>query len=271
MDTTITAEAIREVERIVRDAETNRVSLYTIEGETFVHGTVSRPAVKFDPAPGSLNLSTLQGFADFVMADADEAFTKGRKRFVLITSPTTVSYGTGAHGGMKARSQLALASAVTPNLTPCIRPLADAIDPRVKWSDPETFAIHVAALFENTTKRADLLALLGAIEWSQAQTTADDGFTTVYSTRVGIKLGEAVTGGKTVARNPWTLAPFRTFAGEIDQPEALFILRTRGGGPDKAKEIALFEVGDGLWQRTAMDRIGSFLRGALGNAVPVFG
>lgn len=262
--------AVRAVQDTAREAESNKLAIEvgTIDG---IHYT--RQDLKFlskpDPRPAKAELTTLQGIADFVTDDADKAFTEGRTRFLLIESPTRVALYTGAQGPAYARHAIAQADAVVPDLSLCVRPMKD-LAPNVSWTDPETFVIAARALFVNDEPLNKLIALLGAIKWEQQQSVSDDGFTMVYATRSGIVIGDTTTGERTLAKNPWRLCAFRSFS-EIDQAPADFILRTRGGAT--SKQVALFEVGDGLWRKVAIRSIKAFLEaeGVLPDSVAVYG
>jgi hypothetical protein len=257
MDQTLGAPAIKEIERLARGAANEEKATIEVNGETLYRGGYQRLVPHEAEGPKVLPLSTLQGLADFVNDNADEEFTKGRRRFVSVDSPTEVSYWLGAAGREKRRDVIACAKAVTPNLAAVILPLSSLNDPRAYWPDPETFRVHVEALFEKSEARDRLCSLISAIEWSAAEKVADDGISAVYTTRVGVKVGDGVTGDTMVAKNPWTLQAYRTFAGEgFSQPDARYLLRTRCAD----KKVALFEVGDGMYRAVAITRIVAKLR-----------
>lgn len=270
MDQTLGPAAIKEIERLARSAASEEHNTLAVGDETLYRGGYARLAPEPDPeGPKILVLSTLQGLADLVNDDADKAFTTGRTRFLSVDSPTLVTYWLGAAGQRKQRHCVARAEAVVPNLSAILLPLASLADPRAAWPDPETFRVHVEALFEKTDRRDRLCALISAIEWTAAEKVADDGMSAVWTTRVGVKIGDDVTGDTTTAKNPWVLQAFRTFAGEgFGQPEARYLLRTR----TSQKQVALFEVGDGMHRAVAVQRIVAALRSMVkAEGVAVYG
>lgn len=99
----------------------------------------------------------------------------------------------------------------------------------------EQFVIHLQTMFTETGDRQNLLRLAGSI------------------TRVTVK-------------NPWVLAPYRTFR-EITQVASPFILRVRKGahGP----ELALFEADGGRWTLDAINQIAGYLGAALPTDVTI--
>lgn len=252
-DQTLGADAIKAIDLLAREAAAEGQNTLSVNGETLVRGGYARLKPEPDPVgPGPIELSTLQGLADLVNDDADKAYTSGRTRFVVVDSPTQVSYWLGAGGQQKTRNCIGIAKAVVAAAGAIILPLSALADPRAAWPDPETFRVHVEAIFAKTDRRDALCALISAIEWSAAEKVADDGMAAVWTTRAGVHIGDTVTGETTTAKNPWTLQPFRTFAGEgFDQPECRYLLRTR----TMQKQVALFEVDDGLWRATAIGRV----------------
>ena len=99
----------------------------------------------------------------------------------------------------------------------------------------EQFVIHLQTMFSEAEDRQNLLRLAGSI------------------TRVTVK-------------NPWVLAPYRTFR-EITQVASPFILRVRKGahGP----ELALFEADGGRWTLDAINQIAGYLGAALPTDVTI--
>ncbi|NQK92942.1 hypothetical protein HO498_01330 [Streptococcus suis] len=72
----------------------------------------------------------------------------------------------------------------------------------------------------------------------------------VVSTNMDVK--------STLAPNPVTLRPYRTFA-EVEQPASQFIYRI-----DKAGYMALFEADGGKWKLDAINNIATYLKSKLG-------
>ena len=99
----------------------------------------------------------------------------------------------------------------------------------------EQFVIHLQTMFTETGDRQNLLRLAGSI------------------TRVTVK-------------NPWVLAPYRTFR-EITQVASPFILRVRKGA--NGPELALFEADGGRWTLDAINQIAGYLGAALPTDVTI--
>src|SRR6185312_354996 len=93
------------------------------------------------------------------------------------------------------------------------------------WLLPEQFAISVQTCVKNTPDRERLLELAGGVMSEAITTSSDDG----VSQTVAVKSGISLVAKKRI-ENPFTLAPYRTFA-EIEPVPAPFILRARQTKP----------------------------------------
>ena len=228
-----------QIERLVAESLGQTVEIGGVEYATRALHDVRKP----EPEPKTIDLSTLRSFAAFVREQTAD-YAEDRGYFVHVESPTSVRLATGVFGEFNQRVDVARVRRVGQSFR------FDA------WHDPETFLIGVQTLFTDEGQKADVLKLVGNIQWDANQTTADDGVTQIVSTRVGLSFKE-----KTSTPNPWMLSAHRTFA-EVTQPSAPFILRTRGGG-DKPKQVALFEADGGQWALAAVENVRAWLAGEL--------
>lgn len=241
MAETPTAAAIMEIERLVGEALGKTV---VIDGVEYATRALHDPR-KAEPEPATVEVATLQSFADIVNASVgaihdNYAVGRGKSLFVHVESPTEVRLCTGVFGKFNQRVDVARADAIVPQFG------------FGNWTDPESFNISIQTMFLLDDERSDLLKLTGNLKWEAEATTAEDGATQRVGTKVGLSMA-----GTTSVKNPWDLRPYRTFA-EVAQPTSAFILRARGGG-DRQKQLALFEADGGAWRLDAIKSIKSWL------------
>jgi hypothetical protein len=108
----------------------------------------------------------------------------------------------------------------------------------------------------------DLQKFCAEVRSTEEVGVADDGI----SQTVQAKSGIAAVMSRAV-KNPWFLAPWRTFT-EIDQPLSPFVLRFQRGEQPTG---GLYETGDGGWQVEAVTAIAVYLREKLGTVAMVLG
>lgn len=194
------------------------------------------------PCPIQFEAFTLSGLVKWLHEDVDHLFQDFERLYVHVDNETSVYVKTMAHGRRNGRATVASC---------CISPPGFPFD---KHMPQEDFIIKLQTRFVATPDLDTVAEFVGNIRMEQEAETADDG----VSQRVTIKDG--VSGLKnTVIRNPFYLAPIRTF-DEIEQPESPLVLRIRkANGP----EAALFEADGGAWKNEAVKRIGAWLEGQL--------
>ena len=172
---------------------------------------------------------------DFTGADTDGLCADG-KLMLRVASPDQVILYGAMQGYGKHRPVLVTANAELPDIR------FDAYMP------PEEFNVMIQTCFLESETRDSVLALTGSVRTEQSLQTADDGF----SQRVTINRG-AASAATAIVRNPFMLAPRRTFA-EVTQPESPFVLRFDDGG-----KVALFAADGGAWKIDAVSNIRMFL------------
>lgn len=115
----------------------------------------------------------------------------------------------------------------------------------------EEMVILLQHRFVDNGDRARALQLVGTVKDEQVRTQSDDGVTQTVTVKGGVTLV-----GDVEVRNPFSLAPYRTFV-EIEQPLSPFILRARTGRG--GVEWSLFEADGGAWRLEAIERIRAWL------------
>lgn len=114
-----------------------------------------------------------------------------------------------------------------------------------RYHPHEQFMIFVMGEFVPSPERERLLGFLGKVTQEKVQASEDDGVTQTVTLREGASMKAQYD-----VKNPFTLAPHRTFR-EIEQPESMFILRLRRGGEAGALQLALFESSSAKWKLEA--------------------
>jgi hypothetical protein len=202
---------------------------------------------KPNPTIEPLKVGTLSGLVDYVktVASVDEAGPV----IVHIESPTYI----------KVRSILDEESARFRRHCYCVASLElvgsgvlSATRPD-QWMDAETFMIGLMTGFVATPERGELLLLLAGIRESSVREVLDNTVSQEVKTGRGIHMV-----GSTTVKNPWLLAPYRTFR-EITQPESAFILRLASAEGASRPRAALFEADGGAWKLDAIEAIKAYL------------
>ena len=230
-----------QIERLTRQGDGKLVEIDGVEYST----TPLHDPRKPEHIPETVVVHTLQGLADLVKGDDDEAYREIRGLFVHVESPTQVRLCTGIFGPFNQRAVLATAMAIVPPLQ------------LGQHMDQETFVVHVLCAYEPTEARDRVLKLAGNLTSEAVQTLADDGVTQRATARAGL-----VKVANVEVENPVELRPYRSF-GEVEQVDSPFILRLRGGGGDRPPTCALFECDGGRWRLEAIQRVKAWLLGEL--------
>lgn len=204
---------------------------------------VGKETMEFDdpslPEPKAINISTLQGVADFV-----NSHDKAKGFVIVVDNPTSVRV-TIPHTGPMAQTLTYVA--------------AGPLLPDVRYSQYlsiEDFQIMVQSRFIQTVERDAMLKVAGNLKSGIQGDVQDDGVSQTVATSASITRAE-----RTPIKNPILLAPFRTFP-EIQQPVSPFILRMQQTkqGDVQTVSIALFEADGGAWRVEAISAIGAWLK-----------
>jgi len=188
------------------------------------------------PKHETLELSTLQGLADFINGHN----TEFGRLFVVVDSPGKVRVISKINHEFKSRDQFATA-VVSQN------------DFKFgHWYQQEEFLIAMRSMFVQDANSALVLKFAGSIIDSAEVGSLDDGISQATTIKAGIANKEQV-----IIPSPLVLEPFRTFR-EIDQPGSEFVFRMRKGG-----SFSLHEADGGVWRLEAVSRIKEWLRGKI--------
>jgi hypothetical protein len=106
----------------------------------------------------------------------------------------------------------------------------------------EDFIINVMTKFERNATSEQLLKLASNVKAEKLQTSDDDGYSQVATTKGGVVLS-----GTTNVKNIWELATYKTFP-EVDQPVIPYVLRLHQQGGDSMPLFALYDCDGGAWK-----------------------
>jgi len=189
-----------------------------------------------------LYINTLSGLIQYVKQNADDLDLK--KTFVCVEDEKTVHLYTGLSEDWREREHLIEVSA------------------KIYLSDfdfncymaPDQFIVALQSEFKESATRAKILKVVGNIKGEEVNELTDDGVTQKVSQKAGVHLA----GSDAAIPNPVKLIPYRTF-GEIDQPEANFVLRVKRSRNDNPPQCALFEADGNFWKVLAIQNIQKFI------------
>jgi len=193
------------------------------------------------PKPDTLNVKTLTGFVDYLKDIGELDGIKDLGSFIHIESYKAVSLrGPFDNYGVRVNYIRAIHTGPVFQFG--------------NWYSPEEFIILAQSLFEQSDAMRGLIKQIGNLAEQDIKTIEDDGVTQ----EITVKTGVAVVGQ--VQLNPIIeLIPYRTFL-EVTQPKSDFLIRLRKPGP----QIALFEADGGAWELLAIQSIGKWLEGIVG-------
>lgn len=197
-----------------------------------------------EPSPAALELSTLTGVVDYIKAGIADMDV-----YVQVCGPALVKVVAPVVGGMRQQFVYATAKPTLPEFQ------------MSSYMDPEQFIILLQSAVVPSDDQARALTLCGEIKSGIARDIEDDGISQEVATKAGL-----TRASKTTPKNPFNLAPYRTFP-EIDQPTSSFILRMKqvpGADGGLGAAAALFEADGGAWRSEAIRGIGAWLREQLG-------
>ena len=209
------------------------------------------------PTVEPLKVGTLAGLVDYVRMAAAAQEDTG-PLIIHVESPSSV----------KVRSKLEDESTDFRRLCYCVASL-DVVGAQSlagQWLDAEAFMVALFTGFVPSPDREDLALLIGSIRESSVREVVDDTVSQEVKTGRGIHLV-----GATKVKNPWLLAPYRTFR-DVDQPASTFLLRLSGKEGEGKPKCALFESDGGVWKLHAIEGIKAYLEAALEDGkVPIIG
>lgn len=217
-------------------------------GNEFTSRQVFPVNAKTQPMPSRIDIATLTGLIDFILATKDFG---EESAFIHIKDHSEVELLSGVYGPAKQRTCYVNAS---------FEALLGKSFVFGTFYEKESFVVGLQSLFEPTPERAEVLKVIGTIKENQVREYADDGVTQTVSAKAGVALVSEI-----VVPNPVVLQPFRTFR-EIDQPASPFILRVRAG--KEMPQCALFEADGGRWKLEAIGRIKEFIEDKV--ELPIF-
>jgi hypothetical protein len=248
MTTVLDGAAIEAVASLTRQADDPKI--ITVGDYEFSTGHSALVRVDTDrKLPGTREFYTLSGFAGFLVAEKLAAV-------VHVMAPTMVEAISSLHGVDK-HLRATYARAVCKTATT----LGFRFNEIMAL---ERLNIALQTCFEpGIGDIDDLRHFCASVRSSEEIGVADDGVSQTVQAKSGIAAVQT-----TGVRNPWELAPWRTFS-EVSQPQAPFVLRFErdGDGPT----AGLFETGDQRWQVEAIKSIATFLTGQTGLTVQVVG
>ena len=191
------------------------------------------------PEPRVIEMNSLAGILDFLATWTPDEFSV-QPEIIHVSSYDEVSVTSKL---LRSGQRITFCTAKCPNIP-------DASFAAGKYYDQEQMVIALQALFVRTEVVETLLKVIGRTKDIISAEHMDDGTSQSVEIKSGIASSAEVKLPSAVVLNP-----FRTFL-EIDQPESIFILRTRkrGDGP----EFSLFLADGGLWKIKAIRLIKEF-------------
>lgn len=188
--------------------------------------------------PETVGLRTLQGLVDFFGAEICET----QHLFVRIATPNIVF----------AESKIRLLDGSLPVMAEVTYDGPEQMFG--EWMGAGKFVTWILSSFIPNEDSGELLALLGrGVKIEAIRQVSDDGVATQLKRSRGARV--EWTGD---ARFSFTLRPRRTFP-EVEQPNALCVLRFENNSDDEPVLMKLVESDGGAWRATAAASIGAWL------------
>jgi hypothetical protein len=191
------------------------------------------------PSPRNIDVQTLSGFAEYIMAGIDNQVHKAL--LIHVVDFQTVKLLSNLQNPWLNRILYMTAQSEPPKF------------PFGQYIDLESFIIRIQSNFVQDDETAKILRVIGNISESAVKSYADDGVSQQVTAKAGISRVADV-----VVPNPVMLKPFRTF-NEIQQPPSEFVLRLRSAKDGDMPQVALFEADGGAWKNEAVKRIGEWI------------
>jgi hypothetical protein len=235
----------REVAFIDRVLELQRPATIQIAGETYYEKGPGAGLQHVGPADlpvaETLHFSSLRGLVDYYQSAFDQNL--GRLAF-LIRSHRQVDLISPHFGPNLQRHCWAVAQLPFPE------PTFGA------FSSQESFTIWIQTAFKPGPAVDLLLQTVGVMTAEEVRTSKDDGVSQEVTVKAGAHLTERAT-----VKNPWTLAPYRTFR-EVEPVESLFVLRVRTMNNEIG--VALFPAEGGMWVVDTVEAVKRWIEAAIG-------
>lgn len=243
--------------RAVHDLTLEAVQPTEINGHTYSATPLHVVRAK-EPLPTAIEVWSLTGLVGYLGANRDKL--NANEILVHVKSPGIVEVLSGVTGECRQRFKWCTAYG---------QDLAESANLAERYMPVEEMLVLLNTVCHDDdeapqTLRAAAVALVGNIAQETEIKQLDDGFAQTVTTRGGV-----VVVGETEVRNPFLLAPYRTFL-EVEQPASDFLLRfrkSRDGGVD----VALFEADGGKWRGEAILSVVTYLAGELGDEYEVVG
>ena len=247
-DTVLDGTAVKEVASLAKQAAA--VQQFTYGDRAFTDHPLHR--VDVDPEqPRPFQTRTLEGLIDFLKTEP-----AAKDAIVHVLSPALVEavsplFGADTH----LRNTYAKAEC------PCGGLLGFAFN---VFASLETLHVALQTCFElDRGDVEELRKFCASIRSTEEIGVSDDGVSQEVNAKAGI--AAVVT---TVVKNPWELAPWRTFP-EVAQPVSPYVLRFRRNA--ETPQAGLFETGNAAWYVVAVHAIANHLRANLGATWTVLG
>jgi len=245
-ETAVTATAVKEIVQVAQQAAL--VQELEHGDYRFTDRPIHRINVRPD-LPVPLEFYTLAGFAQYLVAEDED-----ERPMVHVISPRQVDAVSKLHGDDQHLRRV-----------PARAVLKTGIAGFSFGQQVPIEALNIALQTCFQPARGDiteLRAFCASVRSTREVGTDDDGVSQTVAAKSGIAAVQT-----TKVKNPWDLAPWRTFP-EIVQPVSPFVLRFK---EDESPLAGLYETGDQQWQIEAVTRIAAKLRELLGEEWTVLG
>jgi hypothetical protein len=233
------AGLVKEIERLAKE---NELKILKDEAgrEYFSKGGKANPP----PTPGTLELSTLDGLTDLIVAE-------GLDCGIFIAGPRTVTLRGALDEKWRQREVFARAT-VSDNGFPFEREMSI-----------EDFIINVQCNFQDNEEKKKVIDLVSSITASEVTTADDDGIAQEVVTKAAIGHKKSKVQLDPIV----TLVPYRTFR-EVAQPSDKFLLRMH---PQEGclPRVSLRSAGGDMWENEAIGNVYEYLKGIAPEGVAV--
>lgn len=239
-NTVLDGGAIEAVAKLAIRGES--IDVTEIGGRTFTDKPIHR--VNVDPdLPKALSFFSLAALVAYLKADP--AVTDA---LIHVVTPMRVE-AIGELEGVDKHLRRVLAVAECPIGNPIGFKFNDAMP-------MEALNIALQTCFEpGVGDVEELRVFCGSVASTSEVRVSDDSVSQEVNAKAGLVALSSVK-----VKNPWSLAPFRTFS-EVQQPTSPFVLRFFKG--ENGPRGGIFETGNAQWKTVAVTALAQWLRGAL--------
>lgn len=241
------------VEALQHSSETKQFKIPDFDGKDVdvFSRAVFRIPLPSEPKVDTLAVSTLSAISEYFAATPDVA----AESIIHVVDQTDVRIVSKIKGINRYRDTYMIAN--------CASLFSTDVFALNRYYPLEQFTISLQATFVDGDDKAQLVRLLSTIVSEDVRTDQDDSMSQSVMIRNGLSTKMDVS-----VKNPWVLAPYRTFR-EITQPSSPFIVRLKQNGPGKMPDVALFEADGGLWKLVAIESIKTWFHSQLATATVV--